>query len=88
METVVLVNAAPGYETKVVDALRKEEGVAGITRVNQENFNMAVLLHMEGPTELQKFLTNTLMFISGVQGAELMREPGSELMTRLNASQP
>lgn len=86
METVVLVNAAPGYEERVATALRNEDGVAGISRVEEESFNMAVLLKLEGPTELQKFLTNTLMFISGVQGAELAREPSSELMNRLNSS--
>lgn len=86
METVVLVNAAPGYEERVANALRDEDGVAGISRVQEESFNMAVLLQLEGPNELQKFLTNTLMFISGVQGAELAKDPEPELMNRLKSS--
>lgn len=86
METVVLVNAAPGYEERVATALRKEDGVAGISRVEEESFNMAVLLQLDGPNELQKFLTNTLMFISGVQGAELAKDPEPDLMNRLKSS--
>jgi hypothetical protein len=86
METVVLVNAAPGYEERVANSLRDEDGVAGISHVEDESFNMAVLLELDGPNELQKFLTNTLMFISGVQGAELAKDPEPDLMNRLKSS--
>jgi len=88
METVVLVNAAPGYEERVASALQDEDGVAGIAAVQQENFNMAILLQVDGPNKLQKFLTNTLMFVSGVQGAELEKDPSDDLMTRLESEGP
>lgn len=88
METVVLVNAAPGYEERVASALREEDGVAGIAAVQEENFNMAILLQVDGPNKLQKFLTNTLMFISGVQGAELDKDPSDDLMERLQSDGP
>jgi hypothetical protein len=88
METVVLVNAAPGYEERVASALQDEDGVAGIAAVQQENFNMAILLQVDGPNKLQKFLTNTLMFVSGVQGAELDKDPSDELMDRLESEGP
>jgi hypothetical protein len=88
METVVLVNAAPGYEERVASSLQDEDGVAGIAAVQKENFNMAILLDVDGPNKLQKFLTNTLMFVSGVQGAELEKDPTDDLMARLEGEGP
>lgn len=88
METVVLVNAAPGYEERVASALQEEDGVAGIAAVQEDNFNMAILLQVDGPNKLQKFLTNTLMFVSGVQGAELDKDPSDDLMERLESDGP
>ena len=84
----MLVNAAPGYEERVASALQDEDGVAGIAAVQQENFNMAILLQVDGPNKLQKFLTNTLMFVSGVQGAELDKDPTDDLMERLEGEGP
>ncbi len=86
MQAVILVNAAPGFESSVISALKKLDGVAGLTRIKKENFDMAVLIDVEDSQEMQRFLTSELMFISGVQGAERVENPSDALMARLTRS--
>lgn len=85
MTTVILVDAAPGFEDSVEVSLGDLEEVSSVVRENVRNHDLAALLDIEDPAELQRFLTNEVRTLGGLQGYKQVDEPDPDLLARLEA---
>lgn len=85
MSTVVLVDAAPGFEDSVEAELTGLEAVQSIVAENHRNFDLAVLLDLDDPGEVETFLTNKIRMETGVQDVRQVDAPDEALLKRLGA---
>lgn len=85
MTTVVLVDAVPGFEDSVAADLRDLEHVVSVVSLKRGNNDLGVLVDLEDPAELQRFLINEIRTLSGLAGYEEVETPSEELLSELKA---
>lgn len=85
MTTVVLVDAAPGFEDSVEAELEDLEAVQSIVAEKERNFDLAVLVDIDDPGDLSTFITNEVRMETGVQDVREVEVPDEGLLQRLQA---
>ncbi len=85
MATVYYVDAIPGREEAVHEALDALEDVASSARVKDGNYDVAILVDIEGPAELVKWETNTLRRVSNAPQFKRVDDPSADILKRLDA---
>lgn len=85
MKLILRVDAAPGFEDTVEDALLEIDGVLNVVHENEGNFDLAVSLEAENRNGLQD-LENEIRHESGVQGLKRVDAPSERLKDRLKPS--
>lgn len=83
MQAVVRVDANPGFEDSVEDALAKREEVRSIVRDKEGNFDLLVLVETADEDTLQRFLDDALHRVSGMSARERVTSPDQALLERL-----
>ncbi len=82
MKAIFRVNAAPGFEDSVEDALSEMEGVFGVVQEKVGNYDLVVAVEGEDANELQD-LENAIRQESGIQGVKQVGSPDRDLLNRL-----
>lgn len=82
MKAIFRVNAAPGFEDSVEDALSEMEGVFGVVQEKDGNYDLVVAIEGEDANELQD-LENAMRQESGIQGVKQVGSPDRDLLNRL-----
>ncbi len=83
MTTVVLVDAVPGFEDAVASDLRDLEHVSKVVSLKRGNNDLGVLVDLDDPGEVQRFLINEIRTLSGLAGYEEVEDPSKELLSDL-----
>lgn len=82
MKAVVRIDAAPGFEDSVEDAVGATSGVVRVMPDNEGNYDLVAALRAEDANAMQD-LENELRQESGVVGLTEVDDPSTELVKRL-----
>lgn len=85
MKVIIRINAAPGYEDTVEDALGKLDAVLNLVREKEGNYDLAAVLEGNDADEISN-VENAIRHESGVQGLEREIQPDANLLDRLKPS--
>lgn len=82
MKQILRIDAAPGFEDSVEDALRGTRGVFSVVPEKEKNFDFVVGLEGQDANQVRD-IENELHHESGVQGIERVESPDDKLLERL-----
>ena len=83
MRVVLMVDAVPGYERAVRDALLKVDAIEAVTYSKAGNLDLAVQVDVPDRAALSELVHSTLRSVLGVAGVREVRSPEPQVLSAL-----
>lgn len=86
VQAVFRVDATPGFEDAVEEALARDGAVRSTARLKRRNNDLVVLVESEDEDTLLQWFANRLRTITGVRGFERLEAPGEDVWAELGGT--